>query len=107
MEIQINDITITLRYTTRAIVMWEYLENRIFSLKTLTDQYMFFYCTILACDKNEALKLSVEEFFDILDERPALFKKFAEFLDKEATMREIFSDKNADSDDDDDGKKKD
>ena len=105
MEIQIKSKTIQLRYTTRAIVLWEQLEKRMFSLQTLTDQYMFFFCTILACNKDEDFRLTVEEFFDILDEKPELYKKFAELLQDEAIIRNIFSDGEEEKGDDDDKKK--
>lgn len=92
MDINIKGKDITLRYTMRALMMFEQVKGEMFSLKTLTDQFLLFYC-MLVCSTKENIQLSFEEFTDLLDDDPTLYMKFGQFMEEEATHRQLFPEK--------------
>ena len=37
-----------LKYTLRALFIYEQITGKAFELKTITDEYLFFYCVLMA-----------------------------------------------------------
>ena len=100
MEIIIKDKKIELRYTVRAMFIYEKLANKVFQPSTLTDLYLFFYSVILANDPD--INLTFDEFIEICDNDFSLFSQFNDWLNKEFLKQNQFVDGN----NDDDSKKK-
>lgn len=75
-EITINSKNYKVKYTLRALFIFEQITGRSFEMHTMMDNYLFFYCMIVA--NNPDSFLSWDEFIDALDENPLLLTEFAE-----------------------------
>ena len=68
-----------LKYTLRALFIYEQITGKAFELKTITDEYLFFYCVLMA--NNPDSSLTFEELIEAIDEYgyygrvPELFKE--------------------------------
>lgn len=78
MNININDKEITLKYSLRAMMMYENVTNKTLNPLGITEVVTFFYCVVLASSKDYSL--SFEDFMDWLDENPDTLKEFGEWL---------------------------
>ena len=78
MEVTIKGKTYEMRYTFRAMLIYEKITDKSFSPLGLSDVLMFFYGTILAVDKD--IEFSFDEFLDFCDENPNLVAEFADWL---------------------------
>ena len=74
MNININDKEITLKYSLRAMMMYENVTNKTLNPSGITEVVTFFYCVVLASSKDYSL--SFEDFMDWLDENPDTLKEF-------------------------------
>ena len=99
MTLTINKKKYKVKYTIRALFIFEQITGKQVSINTLLDNYLFFYSMILA--NNEDV-LSWDEFLDALDNDPKLFTKIAEMLNKESEKDKLLND----DDDKSDGQKK-
>ena len=81
MDITIKDKTYKLKYTLRALFIYEQITGKVFEMKTITDEYLFFYCLLLA--NNPDTSLSFDELIDSMDEDMNLMLQYREFLNKE------------------------
>lgn len=70
--ITINGKEYKVKYTIRALFIFEQITGKAFSVKTLLDNYLFFYSMLLA--NNEDV-LGWEEFLDALDNDPTLLEQ--------------------------------
>lgn len=89
MIINIKDKEIKLKYSFRSLILYENIQNKSFEPASTTDTIVFFYCVVVASDKD--LDVSFDEFLDLLDEKPELFMEFAEFLSNEWEKTRMFS----------------
>ena len=80
-----------LKYTNRALMIFEQLSNKPFEIKNLTDQYVFFYSVILA--NNKDVSLTFDEFIDMLDEDENL-KYLTDWFINEMKIKSQFKKKN-------------
>ena len=55
-KIEINGKEYNLKYTVRALFLWEQITKKSFKIETLLDNYVFFYCLILANNKDNTLE---------------------------------------------------
>lgn len=78
MKIKINKKTIELKYSLRAMLMYENITKQPFTPKTMTDVVTFMYCIVLSSAKDYSLKF--EEFLDYMDAHPETLTDFAEWL---------------------------
>lgn len=83
MEISINNKQITLKYTIRAMMMYENITGGTLQPSSLTDVITFFYCVVLASSMDYSIKM--EDFIDWLDEHPDTINEFGEWLQNVAT----------------------
>lgn len=88
MDITIKDKTYKLKYTLRALFIYEQITGKIFEMKTITDEYLFFYCLLLA--NNPDTSLSFDELIDSMDEDMNLMLQYREFLNKEMQKQQQF-----------------
>lgn len=78
MTIKINEKEITLKYTFRAMMIYEKITKTSFQPKGITEILIYFYSTILAADKDSTL--SFEDFMDWIDENPSALTDFSNWL---------------------------
>jgi hypothetical protein len=69
--ITINNKEYKVKYTIRALFIFEQITGKAFEIKTLLDNYIFFYSMILA--NNPENILDWNEFIDALDSDPSIF----------------------------------
>ena len=78
MKVTIKEQEVELRYSMRALFMYENITGQSFNPKTLQDFCTIFYCVL--CSSNKDLDLTFDEFVDYLDEDPSKMSDFAEWL---------------------------
>ena len=84
MNITIKDKEYKLKYTIRAMFIFEKMANKIFNIESLLDWYIFYYSMILA--NNPDCDLLFDEFIDECDSNPTLIVKMQEYLNKEMAI---------------------
>ena len=89
MNIRINDTDYCIKWTLRAFFIYEQITGKIFKMQTLTDEYVFIYCLLLA--NNPEIQLTFNEFIDVLDEEVEVLKTLKEFIGKEMAKQAIFT----------------
>ena len=89
-QIEIKGKNYNIKYTIRALFLFEQITKKPFKIETLLDNYVFFYSMILANNKDDII--SWDDFIDALDEDPTLFKRLAEVVDKQEKKDNLFSD---------------
>lgn len=102
MNIRINNIDYTLKYTIRALFIFEQITNKTFEIKNVTDTYIFFYSIILA--NNADCTLTFTDLINACDEDNTIMQQFNEFLITNSEKNKLF---NSNDNDDDVSKKKD
>lgn len=70
MQITINNTNYEVKYTIRALFIFEQITGKAFAIESLLDNYVFFYSMILA--NNADNPLDWDEFLDALDTDPQL-----------------------------------
>lgn len=90
MEITIKDKTYKVKYSLRALFIYEQIKKEPFALKTITDYYLFFYCMLLASDSSS--ELTFDDFIDTLDEHPEIGTEMMNYLNKENQKNAVFED---------------
>ena len=74
--VTINGVDYKIKYTIRALFIMEQITGKPFQIKTLLDNYIFFYSMILANNPDNILNWN--DFIDALDNDPNLFKQLTE-----------------------------
>lgn len=88
-----NTITIKgteykIKYTIRALFIFEQITGKAFNIETLLDNYIFFYSMILA---NNETVLDWNDFLDALDETPEMFSQMNEIVAKQQKKDSVFN----------------
>lgn len=78
MTIKIGDREIKLKYSFRALMLYENIQKKSFAPETTTDVLVFMFCVIMGSAKD--VQLDFNEFLDMIDENPYLMTEFAEWL---------------------------
>lgn len=86
MEIRNKEYKI--KYTLRALFIYEQITGKAFKLTTLTDEYLFFYCILLANNPN--MELTFDGLIDAIDEDNNIMIQFQEFMKAELDKQNIF-----------------
>lgn len=97
MKIQIKDKDIELKYSFRAMMLFEEITKESFNLRGMKDLIVYLYSTIVASDKD--LDLDFEAFMDWLDSNPEVLNEFGEWVINHGKKNEQFR---TQSDDDSD-----
>ncbi len=74
--ISIKNKEYKVKQTLRALFIFEQITGRPFEIKTMLDNYIFFYSVILANNPDNILDW--DDFIDALDENPNLLNDFTE-----------------------------
>lgn len=78
MEVTIKDKTYKVKYSIRAMFVFEKLAGKLFKLESLIDFYIFYYSMILA--GNPECTLLFDDFIDECDSNPALVTDIQNYL---------------------------
>ena len=79
--ITINNTEYKVKYTIRALFIFEQITGKAFEIKTLLDNYIFFYSMILANNPDNILDWNV--FIDALDSDPSIFQQLKQLVKNE------------------------
>lgn len=88
MEITINNKQYKVKYTIRAMFIYEQITGKAFEIKTLLDNYIFFYSVILANNPDNILDW--DEFLDALDGDKDLLQQLNKLVDDYQRKDSIF-----------------
>nr|DAQ76349.1 MAG TPA: tail assembly chaperone protein [Caudoviricetes sp.] len=89
--ITINNKELKLKYSVRSMMLFEAAANKLFSLDTLSDQYLFLYCCIIAGNKDT--DLTFDKLLDSIDEDPSIFTVYTDFMKRELSRQAEFKGK--------------
>ena len=78
MNITINGTEYALKYTFRALMIYEKIAGETFGGKGISEILIYFYSTILA--SNQDVTLTFDTFIDWLDENPNALNDFSKWL---------------------------
>jgi hypothetical protein len=88
--ININGKDYKVKYTIRALFIFEQITGKAFKLETMLDSYIFYYSMILANNKDQVLQW--DEFLDALDENPKLLQDMEKVMKEEDGKNSLFND---------------
>ena len=88
MEITIKDNIYTIKYTLRSLFIFEQITGKAFALKSITDEYLFIYCLILANVPD--LQLSFDDFISDCDSNPVMVVEMQKFIAMEMNKQAVF-----------------
>lgn len=100
MTLTINKKKYTVKYTIRALFIFEQITGKPFEIKTLLDNYILFYSLILANNPDSIIEWN--EFVDALDNDKKLISQLNKFMEEQQRKNNIF---NSDDIEDGDSKK--
>lgn len=72
--IKINEIEYKVKFTIRAMMIYERVSDAPFNLNNVTNQILYMYCVLLA--NNPDMTMTFEELIDYIDENFNLLKEF-------------------------------
>ena len=78
-KVKINGQEYNVKYTIRALFYFEKITGKAFEIKTLQDNYILFYCMILANNPDNILEW--EDFLDAVDNDPKLIEQLTQIND--------------------------
>lgn len=88
MIIKINDKEYKVKYTIRALFIFEQITGKAFEITSLLDNYVFFYSMILA---NNEDALSWDDFLDAVDNDSSLISQLTSIINDYQKKDSIFT----------------
>lgn len=98
--VNINGKSYQIKQTVRSLFLWEQISGRSFEIKNTLDNYLYFYCLILA--NNKDCELDWDGFIDAIDADPNIIVEMTKAIADLSKLEKMFE-----SGEDADGKKKD
>lgn len=96
MTIQIGQKEYNLKYTIRALFLFERITKKPFTANNLEDQFIFFFCLILA--SNPDTELTFEEFIEAVDNGDLDVSEINKFVaEQQKKQEELAAKKTAES----------
>lgn len=95
-KIKIDKKEYTLKYTLRALFIFEKITGESFKFGLLSNEYVLMYSTLMA--NNEDFEMSFDELIDVCDKDSTIFEKYKEWIIKEIKKQVQFQDKDEDGD---------
>lgn len=80
MIITIKNKQYKVKYTIRALFIFEQITGKPFNISTLFDNYLFFYCLILANNPDNVLDF--EDYIDALDSDKNLYQQLTKAVEE-------------------------
>lgn len=94
--ITINNKDYKVKYTLRALFIFEQITKKTFEVKTLLDNYVFFYSLILANNPDNILEWN--DFIDALDNDPNIFKQINDLVNSSMKVEDLIGGDETDKD---------
>lgn len=88
MNITINGKEYNIKYTIRALFIFEQITGKAFEIKTTLDNYLFFYSMLLA--NNPDSLLDWDEFLDAMDNDTSLIGQLNKVIADSQRKNELF-----------------
>lgn len=95
MKLTINNKEYTVKYTIRALFIFEQITGKPFGIKTLLDNYLFFYSMILA--NNPDNPITWDDFIDALDNDKNLLGELSKIVEDYQKQDNLFADEESGS----------
>lgn len=99
MQITIKGKEYNVKYTIRALFIFEQITGKHFMIETLLDNYVFFYSMILANNSNSDSILTFDEFLDAIDEDKELVNQLSQIVNDYQTKDNLFENEEKNTDD--------
>ena len=96
MTITINKVKYKVKYTIRALFIFEQITGKAFEIKTLLDNYIFFYSLILANNPDNTILW--DDFVDALDNDKKLINQLNKFLQEQEQKNNVFNSEDIEGD---------
>ena len=80
-----------LSFGLRSMFIFESITGEAFNIKTIFDEYVYFYACLMSVASNP--ELDFDDFIAYCDEHPELLKEFDEALIAESKRKAILTDK--------------
>ena len=96
MIITIKNKQYKVKYTIRALFIFEQITKKTFEVKTLLDNYVFFYSLILANNPDNILEWN--DFIDALDNDPNIFKQINDLVNSSMKIEDLIGGDETDKD---------
>lgn len=94
--VKINGKDFKVKYTIRALFIFEQITKKTFRIESLLDNYVFFYSILLA--NNPDVSLTWEEYCDALDENPKIFADISDIVVEEQKKQQLFEEETEEGD---------
>lgn len=78
MKVRYDDHEYELKYSFRALMIFENITNKSFNPTTLSDIIIFFYSVLLSSAKPAVIEF--DRFVELLDREPELLQQFSEWI---------------------------
>lgn len=99
--VNINGKDYQIKQTVRALFLWEQIAGKQFEINTTLDNYLYYFCLILA--NNKDCELDWDVFLDAIDDDPTIIVEMTKALADLTKLEKMFESDQTDAD----GKKKD
>ena len=83
-----NNREVELKYSIRAMMMYENITGESFNPKNLTDILTFFYCIVVSSMKDYSY--SFENFIDELDNEPSKLEELTKWMNDKISNQNTF-----------------
>ena len=100
MTIKINNQEYKIKQTIKALFLFEEITGKQFEIKTTLDNYLYFYCLLLA---NHSDFMDWDSFIECLDNDPTILIQITQMLNQQQKIEKLLDTNETDAD----GKKKD
>lgn len=92
MKITINNTDLELKNSFRNYIIFERITGASFStIDKLEDILNFYYSCILAAAQREGITISVNDFYDYIDDNPQSISEFVTWLQSELTTSNMLN----------------
>ncbi len=99
-KVKINNKNYNVKYTVRALFLYEQLTNKPFTLESLNyvlNRYIFAYCVILASNTDDVIEW--DAFVDACDKDASILEKIDKIILEQQKLNELINGGEADGDD--------
>ena len=100
MTIKINNQEYKIKQTIKALFLFEEITGKQFEIKTTLDNYLYFYCLLLA---NNSYFMDWDSFIECLDNDPTILIQITQMQNQQQKIEKLLDTNETDAD----GKKKD
>jgi len=87
-KVKIKGKNYNIKYTIRALFIWEQITGKSFKIENMLDNYIFFYAMLLANNKDDVIQW--DDFIEAIDDDPNLFEKMATLVAEQQKKDEMF-----------------